>query len=462
MASSPDILHCFTGENVEKYLKLKLLVCGQSGSGKSSLINSIIGRQVCEVGDPGNADWVPEKAFSRKTTEIKATTAHISGTIVEIWDSPGLQDDSDDTFLRSMSDKCKDVDLLFYCIDCSTARWIEHEKTLKFMVGNFENTIWKKCILVLTKANMIYVPAQERSDKRRFHERVHQQFLLQFRKQLVNEGLPRDIIDSIPSVSAGIIEGEDCDESQRWLHYVSEKMFTTQKDEPSDFLAELWLTCLETLDELGRAKFLNITKEKCVHNYDDSKEESKTEAKDEKVPKEKHVHNYDDGKECSCESKAGAKDEKELSEIHAKVNEILAKVNEIQAKVNEIEKVNEIRAKVNEIEKVKDKVKEMYDRAMEPQELPNASVKLTEEQDKRFKSVIGKKTIAACQIVGGVVGVVVGAGLGFVSTAPLMDSIKGAVDGGKMGASAGKQLGEIAKKGTDMLKKIKKNKETQN
>ena len=409
MASS---LGHITKEDIDKYLKIKLLVCGQSGSGKSSLINSIIGCQVCEVRNPGNADWVPEKAFSRTTTDIKANTAHINGTIVEIWDSPGLQDDSDDKFLRSMCEKCKDVDLLFYCIDCSTVRWIEHEKTLKFMVGNFENTIWKKCILVLTKANMVYVPAQERSHKRRFHERVHRRFLLQFRKQLVNEGLPRDIVDSIPSVSAGIIEGEDYVESQRWLHYVSEKIVTT---EPSDFLAELWLTCLETLDDLGKAKFLNITNENRVHNYDDGEQGLCTEAEDKK-----------------------------RLEIHGKINEIHAKVNEID-----------------------DKVKEMYDKAVEPQKLSNISLIFTEEQKKRINGVIGEKTIAACEEVGKWLGAIVGLGLG--SVVPILGSAIGAVCGKVVGASAGKGIGKLAKKLNDKIefsllthyvKKYKKIKET--
>lgn len=396
MASSTDRV---TKEDITKYLKIKLLVCGQSGSGKSSLINSIIGYQVCEVGNPGNADCEPEKAFSRTTTEIKSTTAHINGTIVEIWDSPGLQDDSDDRFLRSMCDKCKDVDLLFYCIDCSTTRWIEHEKTLKFMVGKFEKTIWKKCILVLTKANVIHVPAEERSDKRRFHERVHRRFLLKFREQLVKEGLPDDIVYSIPSVSAGIIDGEDCDESQRFLHYVSEKLVTTEKDKPSDFLAELWLTCLETLDDVGKAKFLNITDEKHVHNY--GGKESTTEAKDKKT-----------------------------SEMDGKGDEILAKVKAIDDNVKEI--------------------KDMYDKAIKPPEL-HITINFTEEQKKRINGAIGEKTIAACETVGEVLGLIVGAGLGTV--VPVVGNFLGAVCGKVLGAAAGKGIGKLAKKLETSLRK---------
>ena len=54
----------------EKYVKL--LVCGKSGIGKSSLINSIVGKQVANVKDSGLEERFPSvKIKCRDTRSIR-------------------------------------------------------------------------------------------------------------------------------------------------------------------------------------------------------------------------------------------------------------------------------------------------------------------------------------------------------------------------------------------------------
>ena len=55
--------------------------------GKSSLINFILGDDVCEVKGPGDG-----QTLERVTTEVKGSQVKMNGVVVKIYDSPGLQD----------------------------------------------------------------------------------------------------------------------------------------------------------------------------------------------------------------------------------------------------------------------------------------------------------------------------------------------------------------------------------
>ena len=252
--------------NPERFLRLQFLVCGQTGVGKSSLINSVLGYEICPVGDPGLKDQTKVEAFSRETCLVEGKHAAINGTVITIWDSPGLQDGTSDDkrYLQDMYDKCRNVDLVLYCFDMTTSRWTDQEETaIKLMVEKFEKEFWKKCILVLTKANNIRVPKKGKKNKRSYNEQLYKNFLCQFRERLSTYGVSQDIVDRIPAVAAGIVESEEDDEdahNDRFLWYVSETT-THVEGERHDFLGELWLTCFHTLDGVGQGKILHITKQ---------------------------------------------------------------------------------------------------------------------------------------------------------------------------------------------------------
>ena len=93
------------------YTRLSILVCGQTGVGKSSLVNSLVGHNICPVGDPGES--CAKDAFKSKTRGMKKVEGNINGTIVTIWDSPGLQDRTvnEKQYLKEMYDNCCNVDL---------------------------------------------------------------------------------------------------------------------------------------------------------------------------------------------------------------------------------------------------------------------------------------------------------------------------------------------------------------
>lgn len=252
-------------ENPEKYLQLQILVCGQTGIGKSSLVNSILGCKLCKAGDPGG-DREEGEEFAPETTHVTSVEGNLNGIIVTVWDSPGLQDgrDKDDVYLQDIYEKCSNVDLVLYCMDMSNTRWTKSEDiALELMSEKFSSHFWSKCLLVLTKANMVRVPASHRNDKRGYHERVFKIFSQTFKERLRKscKGITQDIVDKIPIVAAGLVEGDDeeedeCTKDDQYLHYISD---TEEQTEFSPFLPVLIKKCIERLTHEGRQKFLDAT-----------------------------------------------------------------------------------------------------------------------------------------------------------------------------------------------------------
>ena len=227
---------------------LEFLLCGRTGIGKSSLINSLVGREVFGVGDPGMHDD-DDEAFERHTTKVQSKLMNLDGVFVKIFDSPGLQDGTnlDEEYLDDMHRNCKGVDLVIYCVDMTTTRYTEGEiQATKLITDKFGAEFWNRCVLVLTKANAVAVPPRERRNKQDYHKRLFSNHLRRFRKQLIKQGVSEEIADGIPAVAAGRYEPDvpdDDPENERYIWYVSDR--TTSSDKPVDFLKELWLTCFE-------------------------------------------------------------------------------------------------------------------------------------------------------------------------------------------------------------------------
>ena len=83
---------------------INILISGMTGSGKSALINSLVGVAVAKERD--GLDCVTT-AVTRY--ELSNNGVH---TCICIWDSPGLQDetDNDEAYIAEMKAKCSNYD----------------------------------------------------------------------------------------------------------------------------------------------------------------------------------------------------------------------------------------------------------------------------------------------------------------------------------------------------------------
>ena len=135
--------------------ELRLINIGETGQGKSALVNGLLGEEVAEEGS------------SLKGVTKKVAKHTNSDGITVVWDTPGFgMDDAekDKQKVEQMASECAgQVDLMLYCIRMDHDRWPKNSDivTIRMMTETFGPKIWQCCQFVLTFANRVVVNSQE-------------------------------------------------------------------------------------------------------------------------------------------------------------------------------------------------------------------------------------------------------------------------------------------------------------
>ena len=134
-----------------KNRQLRIMVIGEAGQGKSTLINALVGMEVAKEGDNFNAG----------TNEIQEYNICQNKVKIIIWDTPGfgmgLPEEDDKMVERLKASDCRDVDLALFCVrlDCTRFPTRLHYHTIMKLNEVFGQEFWKCCLFVLTFANNI-------------------------------------------------------------------------------------------------------------------------------------------------------------------------------------------------------------------------------------------------------------------------------------------------------------------
>ena len=56
-------------------------------------------------------------------------------------------------------------------------------RIVTLLTEKFGKYFWEKCVFLLTKANMIRVPGEDKKNKRAYHERLYANFIHQIRQE---------------------------------------------------------------------------------------------------------------------------------------------------------------------------------------------------------------------------------------------------------------------------------------
>ena len=132
--------------------KLRLMVIGEAGGGKSTLISALVGKEI------DKADGVDLQAG---TSEIKHYEFDQNGVNIEIWDTPGFgmgTREEDDKMVESlMASVGLDVDLALFCVRLDATRFPTrvHQDTIRKLTQILGPEFWKYCLFVLTFANNV-------------------------------------------------------------------------------------------------------------------------------------------------------------------------------------------------------------------------------------------------------------------------------------------------------------------
>ena len=220
--------------------RLRILVSGITGVGKSTLVNSIVGVQLAKEG---------HSAAKPETREVKQYSATKDDVDVTIFDSPGLYDGvvDDETYLGYMQKKCQQIDLNLYCVKMPGTKTKADSHAISTLSKAFGmDDLWRNSVFVLTFANEVKPPPHLESSKTKLEaleERLKEwKDILQ--EELVKSGISAEVAESVPVVPAG--------------HYSLPFLPDRNQEDPTPWLSALWWQCLEKTNPSAQPSLLKI------------------------------------------------------------------------------------------------------------------------------------------------------------------------------------------------------------
>ena len=215
---------------------IAVLTIGASGTGKSALINGLIG---AEVAKEGNDTLYSE---TRKLTCYKARK---KDTDIAIWDSPGMEVANESAELEKLAtdiqENVREVDLILFCTSMTSARFRQGDhQNVRIITNAFGDSIWKNAVFVLTFANQVQPPPSRKGTPptEYFEERLRD-WKSEIQAALLRSGVSDTLAKSVKIVPAGYYDERSLPGRNNWL---------------SDF----WHTCLEGTKEGAQATLLHV------------------------------------------------------------------------------------------------------------------------------------------------------------------------------------------------------------
>lgn len=208
--------------------RFTFLLVGRTGVGKSSTINTLLGKKVAEVGSS-----VPV------TTEVIAFETEIAGIPCRVVDTPGLCDGlgRDDDYVQRMHRAVGDpgVDCVWFVTPLTETRVrIDEIEAIRTITEAFGTKIWDRSVIVLSFADRLHEPGE-------------------FQQQL--EVRPGPLLQAIAAARGGKPPVEVGDAIAKAIPFVSVSNRRTQTPDGAPWLSRLYLATLDRMSAEGFGPF---------------------------------------------------------------------------------------------------------------------------------------------------------------------------------------------------------------
>ena len=184
---------------------VKVLLVGKTGTGKSTLVNGLIGKEVAREGEGVSMEGT--------TKTLSAYYGTIAGVEFVIFDSPGLQDGTmnDTGYLNEMKTKCKDVDLVMFAIRITDSKFVPGNPdsiAMENLTKAFGFSVWEKAVVLLTHADVVEAmnPRMKSMDDKKkveFFKKLVSDFACIIRTKLVELKVPQQVVRQVKVIPTG-------------------------------------------------------------------------------------------------------------------------------------------------------------------------------------------------------------------------------------------------------------------
>jgi len=188
-------------ETLERYFtkgkdSIGILIAGKMSTGKSALVNGIVGKEVAEE---CNKALTGTKQIVSYETQVEMPVELLRKTIkVMVWDTPGLGDPfgDDEATAKQIAEKCQETDLLVYCLDIRGRLANDDATGIILLSKALQPQMWKNAVFALTYANEV-------PDKDTLTEKIQswEDAIQRVMEEKLN--VPHDIADDISIVPTG-------------------------------------------------------------------------------------------------------------------------------------------------------------------------------------------------------------------------------------------------------------------